>query len=51
MYAVTPSTASFDDSRLMLALRSDAMIDEFDLGAPSTDGLIAIELEVDEIVI
>jgi hypothetical protein len=51
MFAVTPSTASFDDSRLLLALRSDAMIDDFDLGAPSADGLIAIELEVEEIVI
>ncbi len=51
MFAVTPSTASFDDSRLMFALCTDAMIDEFDLGAPPADGLIAIELEVEEIVI
>ncbi len=51
MFAVTPSTASFDDSRLILFLRSEPVIDESDLGAPSIDGLIAIELEVEEIVI
>jgi hypothetical protein len=51
MFAVTPSTASFDDSRLLLSLHTDDLIDESDFGAPSLDGLIAIELEVEEIVI
>jgi len=51
MFAVTPSTASFDDSRLLLLLHTDNLIDESDLGAPSLHGLIAIELEVEEIVI
>ena len=51
MFAVTPSTTSFDDSRLLLLLPTDNLIDESDFGAPSLDGLIAIELEVEEIVI
>ncbi len=51
MFAVTPSTASFDDSRLHLLLPTDNLIDETDFGASSLDGLIAIELEVEEIVI
>jgi hypothetical protein len=51
MFAVTPSTASFDDSRLLLSLHTDDLIDEIDLGAPSIEGLIAIELDVEEIVI
>jgi hypothetical protein len=51
MFAVIPSTSSFDDSRLLLSLGTDDLIDESDLGAPSIEGLIAIELDVEEIVI
>lgn len=51
MFAITPSTASFDDSRFMPCMHSDEARDEYDFGDPSVDGLIAIELDVEEIVL
>ena len=51
MFAVTPSTAFFEDSRLMPFLLSGDPTDESDLGAPSIEGLITIELDVEEIVL
>ena len=51
MFAITPSTASFDDSRFMPCTYPDDARDEHDFGAPSIEGLIAIELDVEEIVL
>jgi hypothetical protein len=51
MFAITPSTASFDDSRFMPCMYPDDARDEHDFGAPSIEGLIAIELDVEEIVL
>lgn len=51
MFAITPSSASFDDSRFITCMHPDETRDEYDFGAPSVDGLIAIELDVEEIVL
>ncbi|MBK4738915.1 hypothetical protein [Noviherbaspirillum pedocola] len=51
MLAALPSTASFFDSRFLFPAQAEEPLDEFDPGAASADGLVAIELEVEEIVL